>query len=78
MGPRLPSSGNSLVGLTRGLYNSSSESEAQGNTHTHTHTHTHARTHTASNALTPNPDTNTGWKSSGQGLGEETRELGGQ
>ena len=27
-GPRLPSSGNSLVGLAQGLYNSSSESEA--------------------------------------------------
>ena len=49
VGPRLPSSGNSLVGLAQGLYNSSSESEAQGNTHTHTHTHAHThsqqRTH---------------------------------
>lgn len=62
VGLRLPSSGSSLVGLAQGLYNSSSESEAQGNTHTHT----------PSNMLTPNPDTSTGWKPSGHGLGEET------
>ena len=74
VGLRLPSSGSSLVGLAQGLYNSSSESEAQGNTYTHTHTHTH----TPSNMLTPNPDTSTGWKPSGHGLGEETQELGGQ